>query len=61
MPKYTITVHCEWDIEVSFEAETTEDALALAEEDVAGRYTVFGREEEEYYPFDDIYAYESDK
>ena len=61
MAKHTITVHCEWDIEVSVEADSLDTALALAEEDVASRYTVFGREEEDYYPFDDIYAYNSDK
>ena len=61
MEKYNITVHCEWDIEVGIEADSLETALALAEEDVASRYTVFGREEEDYYPFDDIYAYSSDK
>ena len=55
--QHTIVVHCEFDVEVVIEADDEDIALALAEEDVAGRYIVFGKDEEEYFPFDDIFAY----
>jgi len=59
MEKKLITVHCEWDIEIEVEADDDDIALAMAEQEIAGRYIVFGKDEETYYPFDEIFAYKS--
>lgn len=59
MKEHKITVHCEWDIDIVVEADDDDIALAMAEQEVASRYIVFGKDEEEYYPFDDIFAYKA--
>jgi hypothetical protein len=57
MKDYNVIVHCESDFEITIQADDEATALRLAEEDVANRYIVYGRDEDEYYPFDDLIAY----
>lgn len=57
MKKYTVTVFCEFEVEVEVEAPDLETAEQLAEEQVATTYGVFQKDLEEPMPFDDIIAY----
>ena len=52
MPKFEVDVSCAFSMKVSIEAPDEASALVLAEQEVSSNYAVYGRDEEERYPFD---------
>ena len=52
MPKFEVNVSCTFSMKVSIEAPDEASALVSAEQEVSSNYAVYGRDEEERYPFE---------
>lgn len=56
MPKFEVNVSCTFSMKVSIEAPDEASALVIAEQEVSSNYAVYGRDEEERYPFDAFHS-----